>query len=112
MLALRVWKIWIPGQDNEVNLPQCIDIRIMYPNMLQSKMDAARAHHTVKMMVPRDGEPAMVDDDDLNPRSSTDLARAWEAVATLRRRGQVLQLVPLDASSVIDRACMDQIVEK
>ena len=80
--------------------------------MLQIKMDAARAHHTVKMMVPRDGEPAMVDDDDLNPRSSTDLARAWEAVATLRRRGQVLQLVPLDASSVIDNACMDQSIEK
>ena len=61
--------------------------------MLQIKMDAARAHHTVKMMVPRDGALAM-DDDDLTSRSSTDLARAWEACSTLRRRGQVLQLVP------------------
>ena len=68
---------------------------------LGNQKNAACAHHPVKMMVPHDGGPAMDGDDDCDPRSSTDLARAWEAIPTLRLRGQVLQLVPLDASSVM-----------
>lgn len=40
------------------------------------------------------GDSAMVpgDEDDMGPRSATDLARAWESVASLRRRAHALQL--------------------
>ena len=53
---------------------------IMGSKYLANQKNAACAHHPVKMMVPHDGGPAVDGDDDCDPRSSTDLARAWEAI--------------------------------
>ena len=43
-------------------------------------------------LVPYGGANGM---DDADGQSSTDLARAWESVDLLRRRGQLLQVVPM-----------------
>ena len=45
----------------------------------------------IMALVPYGGANGIDDDE----QSSTDLARAWENVDLLRRRGQLLQLVPM-----------------
>ena len=46
----------------------------------------------IMTLVPYGGANGM---DDADGQSSTDLARAWEGVDLLRRRGQLLQVVPM-----------------